>query len=76
MIDLFGLSKAPQEAPESPEPRKPQSGSHGLWLFLLVLDSIFVIVFGGAVAAKVYQYWKTPAVVAAPAGRRRPVPKV
>ncbi|HEX4047871.1 MAG TPA: hypothetical protein VH309_08560, partial [Elusimicrobiota bacterium] len=69
MIDLFGMSKAPQEpeqSPEPPEPRKPQAGSHGLWLFLLVLDSIFVIVFGGAVAAKVYQYWRAPAPVAVP----------
>jgi hypothetical protein len=78
MIDLFGMGKAPQE------PQKPQDagetgtagrGSHGLWLFLLILDSVFVIVFGGAVAAKVYQYWKEPAVVVAPAVRRRPAPK-
>ena len=75
MIDLFGMGKAPQEPVEPSEPRKPQAGSHGLWLSLLVLDSIFVIVFGGAVAAKVYQYWKTPAVAIAPAVRRRPVPK-
>ena len=76
MIDLFGMSKdAPLETQQPPEPVKPQAGSHGLWLSLLVLDSIFVIVFGGAVAAKVYQYWKTPAVAVAPAVRRRPVPK-
>jgi outer membrane biosynthesis protein TonB len=78
MIDLFGMGKAPQDGPNAPdaaEPRKPQAGSHGLWLFLLVLDSIFVIVFGGAGAAKVYQYWKAPAAVVAPAVRRRPVPK-
>ena len=79
MIDLFGMSKetpkeAPQETPPPAEPVKPHAGSHGLWLSLLVLDSIFVIVFGGAVAAKVYQYWKTPAI-AAPVVRRRPVPK-
>ncbi len=58
-----------------PEPRKAQAGSQGLWLSLLVLDSIFVIVFGGAVAAKAYQSWKTPAFAAAAALRRRPVPK-
>jgi hypothetical protein len=78
MIDLFGMGKTPPEttpAPApAPEPAKPHAGSHGLWLSLLVLDSIFVIVFGGAVAAKVYQYWRTPAVVVAPI-RRRPVPK-
>jgi outer membrane biosynthesis protein TonB len=75
MIDLFGMGKAAPEAADAPEHRKPQAGSHGLWLSLLVLDSVFVIVFGGAVAAKVYQYWKTPAVVVAPLVRRRPVPK-
>jgi hypothetical protein len=76
MIDLFGMGKAaPPEPQTPPEPVKPQTGSHGLWLSLLVLDSIFVIVFGGAVAAKVYQYWKTPAVAVAPVSRRRPVPK-
>jgi hypothetical protein len=81
MIDLFGMGKAAKEAPVPVEPQvpvepvKPQTGSHGLWLSLLVLDSIFVIVFGGAVAAKVYQYWKTPAAVVAPIVRRRPVPK-
>jgi hypothetical protein len=78
MIDLFGMGKAPQDPPQPqnpPPPMKTQSGSHGLWLSLLVLDSIFVIVFGGAVAAKVYQYWKAPAIAVAPIVRRRPVPK-
>jgi hypothetical protein len=84
MIDLFGMGKTSQETPPAPaaapaptpapEAAKPHSGSHGLWLSLLVLDSIFVIVFGGAVAAKVYEYWRTPAVAVAPI-RRRPVPK-
>ena len=73
MIDLFGMGKAPApEAQEPEEPRKPQAGSHGLWLFLLVLDSVFVAVFGGAVALKVYQYWKAPAIVVAPGVRRHP----
>ena len=78
MIDLFGLGKNPepqQQPHDAPEPAAPAaSGSHRLWAFLLVLDSIFVIVFGGAVAAKVYQYWRTPAP-AAPVVRRRPAPK-
>jgi outer membrane biosynthesis protein TonB len=73
MIDLFGIGKAAQEAQEPSEPRKPPTGSHGFWLFLLILDSIFVIVFGGAVAAKVYKYWKTPAIAEAPVVRRRPI---
>ena len=58
MIDLFGLKKQPSEAPSAngapdPAPETPR-GSHRLWAFLLILDSVFVIVFGGAVAAKVY----------------------
>lgn len=78
MIDLFGLKKQnseepPYEGDPEPAPEAPQ-GSHRLWAFLLVLDAVFVIVFGGAVAAKVYQHWKTPAPVpaAAATGRRRP----
>lgn len=82
MFDLFGLGKQqePQEpAPGSepapvPEaaPEAPPRGSHKLWAFLLVLDSVFVIIFAGTVAAKVYQYWKAPAVVVTPARRSRP----
>lgn len=82
MFDLFGLGKQqePQEpapgsepapAPEA-APEAPPRGSHKLWAFLLVLDSAFVIIFAGAVAAKVYQHWKAPAVVVAPSRRARP----
>lgn len=59
------MDDAPEPAPDAPR------GSHRLWAFLLVLDSVFVIVFGGAVAAKVYQHWKAPAE--APVAVRRPV---
>lgn len=82
MIDLFGMGRQEPQDPQNPAPEEasapgteahPPKGSHRLWAFLLVLDSIFVIVFGGAVAAKVYQYWKTPAVVvSAPVHRRTP----
>lgn len=78
MIDLFGLKKqpesqepqavAPEPAVHAPAPR----GSHKLWAFLLVLDSVFVIVFAGAVAAKIYEHWKTPVAPLAPAPRKRP----
>jgi len=85
MIDLFGMGKS-ATPPESSEPQhetqpEPQgepprpAGSHGLWLFLLVLDSVFVAVFGGAVALKVYQYWKAPGAAVAPAVRRHPAAK-
>ncbi|MEK7233823.1 MAG: hypothetical protein AAB268_08405 [Elusimicrobiota bacterium] len=84
MIDLFGLGKQkdPQEdAPKTatPEPAAKASalrGSHKLWAFLLVLDSVFVIVFAGAVAAKIYQHWKTPAAAPIAAPRKRPVKTV
>ncbi|OGR89862.1 MAG: hypothetical protein A3J74_03520 [Elusimicrobia bacterium RIFCSPHIGHO2_02_FULL_57_9] len=35
--------------------------SQKIWAVLLVLDSFLVIIFGGALAAKVYQHWQTPA---------------
>ncbi|MBI4060937.1 MAG: hypothetical protein HY403_05845 [Elusimicrobia bacterium] len=74
MIDLFGLGKQqdPEEPPAAAEAPAPR-GSHKLWAFLLVLDALFVIVFAGAVAAKVYQHWEAPADAPAPAARRRPV---
>ncbi|MBI2386150.1 MAG: hypothetical protein HYV14_09080 [Elusimicrobia bacterium] len=81
MIDLFGLGKnkdpqdepAPAPAPQTPESAPAPRGSHKLWAFLLVLDSVFVIVFAGAVAAKVYQYWQAPVAAPVPAPRKRPV---
>lgn len=38
------------------------SGAHGqkIWAALLVFDAFFVIVFGGALAAKIYQHWQVP----------------
>lgn len=81
MIDLFGLGKkdpqdepapAPQAAGSGPAAPAPR-GSHKLWAFLLVLDSVFVIVFAGALAAKVYQHWNTPVLAPVPAPRKRPV---
>lgn len=90
MIDLFGLDKNPDpQKPErasvpspmlqsaakkvEPPPHAPR-GSHKLWAFLLVLDSVFVIVFAGAVAAKVYQHWTAPALAPKPSPRRRSAP--
>ena len=80
MIDLFGLGKQPdpQEPVKVPEPAPEAAprGSHKLWAFLLVLDSIFVIVFAGTVAAKVYQHWKAPTAALVQAPRRRPAKAV
>lgn len=51
------------------------SRSQRLWAILLVLDSFFVIVFGGALAAKVYQHWQaTPAPVEPPLQTKTPPP--
>lgn len=60
------MEDAAEHSPETPR------GSHRLWAFLLILDSVFVIVFGGAVAAKAYQYWKAPAAVPLTVARRHP----
>ncbi|MEK7382399.1 MAG: hypothetical protein AAB262_03845, partial [Elusimicrobiota bacterium] len=77
MIDLFGLKKQTTETPSldvvsNPVPETPR-GSHRLWAFLLILNSVFIIVFGGAVAAKLYQYWKAPAAIPVAIARRHPV---
>ncbi len=81
MIDLFGLKKQPEpqddpsatpQAAESEQAAPAPRGSHKLWAFLLVLDSVIVVAFAGVVAAKVYQHWKTPATPIAPAPRKRP----
>ncbi|MDP3544188.1 MAG: hypothetical protein Q8T11_17115 [Elusimicrobiota bacterium] len=84
MIDLFGLRKQQEPGDQLSEPSTGDAepaapaprGSHKLWAFLLVLDSLFVIVFAGAVAAKVYQHWKAPAVAAKPVARKRPAKPV
>lgn len=41
-----------------------------LWAVLLVLDAFCVIVFGGALAAKMYQHWQAPVPPLAP--QRKP----
>ena len=38
-----------------PEPRGQR-----LWAVLLVVDAFFVIIFGGALGAKLYQHWQGP----------------
>jgi hypothetical protein len=82
MIDLFGMrQKDPQEPsePAAPAPADAAApahaprGSHRLWAFLLVLDSIFVMVFGGVVASKVYHYWREPALATLPPPHHHPM---
>jgi hypothetical protein len=82
MIDLFGMSQHPPKSDEAlsdaaaapPEEHSPARGSHRVWAFLLFLDAIFVILFGGALARIVYQYVQGPAPVAAPVAHRRAAP--
>jgi hypothetical protein len=81
MLDLFGMGKKkegegeaapkaePVPAPEPAEAPAAPRGSHRLWAFLLVLDSVFVVVFAGAVAAKIYQHWRAPSAPARGARR-------
>ena len=72
-VDLFGLKKDAEPPAEAEAPRAGR-GRPKLWGFLLVVDSILVIVFGGALAAQLYQHlWAAPAPVVAP-GRRAPKP--
>lgn len=62
MVDLFGLKKEPEPSgdpkstPAAPAAPKGGKRRQKLWAFLLVVDSVFVIVFGGALAAKLYQH--------------------
>ncbi len=73
MFDPFGLKKDPEEAPEKPaspapapaaEPTGPAPGfSTRVLAAFLVFDSLFVIVFGGALAAKFYEHLSAPAPV-------------
>lgn len=60
---------APAPAEAAPEAAPAPRGSHRLWAFLLVLDSVFVVVFAGAVAAKIYQHWHAPSAPAHQARR-------
>jgi hypothetical protein len=62
-------------APASAEIPEAPVGSHRIWAALLVLDSAFVIVFGGLVASKVYQYWSAPQAIPGPAAVHRRPPR-
>lgn len=82
MIDLFGLGRAPQEPQEPPPEGAPEAethaaprGSYRVWAFLLVLDALFVVVFGGTVVVKVFQHLPAPSARPAPEAARRPEPK-
>ena len=67
------VERAGAAAPASDGAPSPRTHPK-LWGALLVADSILVIVFGGALAAKIYQHLSAPAIVtAAPAAHRRPV---
>lgn len=70
MFDLFGLKKEP-EAETAEEASAGEPASAKLWAAALVVDSIFVIVFGGALAAKIYQHWKAPPAAASTKGSKK-----
>lgn len=50
----------------------PKSRHQGLWGFLLVVDAVFVITFGGTLAMKLYQHSQAPAPVLVPQRGHRP----
>ncbi len=68
---MLDLSKSTPPSPAADTAAPATARGQKLWAVLLVLDSLFVIVFGGALAAKVYQHWQAPPP---PIARRRPVP--
>ena len=78
MLDLFGIKKEPESAAPGEPARRPAAsavrpGRKNLWVALLAADSLLVMGFGGAVAARVYQHLSSPALPpAAPAERRKP----
>src|SRR5687767_2973263 len=70
MADFFGLRKemdpkasaadlSPSQAVENPPP-KSRSDSKRFWAILLVLDTVFLLVFGGALAGMLYIRWMKP----------------
>ncbi|MDD5628438.1 MAG: hypothetical protein PHU21_05205 [Elusimicrobia bacterium] len=69
-VDLFGIK---EEAEPAEEAAPVSRARPKLWGALLVVDSILVIVFGGALAAKLYQHLYVPVSVV-PAAPRRPAP--
>lgn len=77
MLDPLGLSK---ETGNAGSPEKPAAGffaSPKLWAILLIVDSLFVVVFGGALANNFYQHWSEPAIAAKtpPPAKPKPAPE-
>jgi len=71
---MVDLSDSPESTPAPADRPARPAGSRGqrLWAVLLVLDAFFVIVFGGALAAKIYSHLQAPVVPVAPQRRPRP----
>jgi hypothetical protein len=59
---------------ETPVETAPAPSGRGqkLWAVLLVLDSFFVITFGGTLAMKLYQHWQAPPPVVPSRAHRPP----
>jgi hypothetical protein len=57
---------------ESPAAASTQPRGQRLWAVLLVLDSFFVITFGGTLAMKAYQHWQAPVDVQPPRRGHKP----
>ncbi len=56
----------PETSEETSQAVSGRRRSQRLWAVLLVLDAFFVIIFGGALAAKVYQHWQAPPAPSTP----------
>ncbi|MFA6317155.1 MAG: hypothetical protein WC943_07035 [Elusimicrobiota bacterium] len=89
MSDLIGLKKYSKpsageddpagEAPAVPAPGAKPFGSQGLWMGLLVVDSLLIAVFGsylGVVGMKAYHQWKgKPGASVAVQSKAQPKPE-
>lgn len=76
MVDLFGIEQEPdggaEAGPKPPEPSSPAPRlGQKLWAALLLFDAALVIVFGGTVAAKLYQHLTLPAALSPAQAQRR-----
>lgn len=76
MIDPIGLHKESENGGAPEKSAKGFFASPKLWAILLIVDSLFVVVFGGALANNFYQHWSEPAIAAksAPAAKPKPAP--
>lgn len=66
---------ADSNEPPKTNPAPRRMASHKLWFFLIIVDLVFLAIFGGTAASKVYRYWNMPEIKkAAPPPKKPPKP--